>query len=150
MINVILTGILLILSVQTFLFIVFLCKTAAIFREFLLFITPAGENKPSPASEVWTAMAETLIVKAKMTLLGLMSVQSKAEKRVEGDLVEAAVAAKSPVAGMILEALPGLKKLVRRNPALIDAIVNKLAGSGKTGGPSNGNGDFASNLQKYA
>lgn len=148
-VNALLTGILVTGMLLTALFAVFLCKTAAVFREFILFLTPPGENQPSPAAVVWAAMAETLNTKFKMTLLGLLSVEAKKEKRLEGDILTQALAEKSPLAGAALQAFPGLAKFVRRNPGLLEAMVSKVASAGKSALPE-GDSDFARRLGQYS
>ena len=153
MINWLLTAILAVLSVLTAIITIFLCKTAAIFRELVVFISPAGGNSPSPAALVWSAMAKEITQGFKMSLMGLMSVQSKAEKRAGQELVEAAVAEKSPLAGIALEAFPSLKKLLMRNSGLLDFVISKVATTGGKPGPGEDNhqtqGSFADRLGKY-
>lgn len=151
--NWILTILVLISLIQTALVVVFLCKVRAVFREFVTFLTPVSETEPSPVASIWEAMAKTLTQQFKMTLMGMLSVQSKAEKRIESDLVMEEVATKSPVYALIFQALPGLKKMARRNPALVEAIANKLASIGGKQALSTGNGaepgDFGKRLSMY-
>lgn len=147
--NLILAGILLVLCLQGVLLFIIFAKSIAVLREFIGFISPPDPDKPSPAALVWANMARSLAQEFKFTLMGMMSVQAKAEKRLEGEIVNATLAQQNPLLAVALQVFPGLKKMLAKNPALVEIAIQKAAQIG--GNHSQGNlDDYASKLSKYA
>jgi hypothetical protein len=149
--NWILTVLVLITGLQTAICAVFFCKAAMLVREFIGFIMPVAENELSPAGAVWVNMAKALVQEFKVTMMGLMSVQAKAEKRVENELVQKTIEERSPFAGAAISAFPALRKLFLKNPALVDYAISKLAKVGSPVAAGDGATDsYAARLAKYA
>ena len=89
----------------------------------------------------------------KTSFMGLLSVQSKLEKRAQDEVVSSTISAQAPLAGAVLSAFPGVRKLIMKNPALVDWLLTKVATVGKGDGHvpvEVGSEDFAARLEKYA
>ena len=59
--------------------------------------------------------------------MGQQSGQVRQEKAVEGAIAEDLVRAAHPLAGTLLDAMPELRKTLKRNPGLLDFALSKLA-----------------------
>lgn len=83
----------------------------------------------------------------KATFMGVQSVESKIQARVEGAITKDLITQNSPVAGIILDKFPAVAKLVHKNPGLLD-IVTQYLGKGKQ--PEGGdNGDTSMIVDQY-
>lgn len=106
------------------------------------FITPAKEGEPSPMAAIVDSassmVARAIVAQAKTTLMGMQSGAVRAEQAVMADVAEAAVGDRFPAVGALLGSFPALRKSLRRNPALLDFALSKLAGAASKGG-GNGN-----------
>ena len=153
--NILLAICLAVLVAQLAILVVVFAKISVFSREIASFLSPAGETVPSPAGLVWSAMCKQLVLEFKTTMMGLMSVQARAEKRLEGEVVQQELSANSPLLGVALQAFPSLRKMFLRNPSLVDYALSHIAKIGTTAGPSGSNGDtdagdYASRLAKYS
>ena len=148
--NIILTAILIVFLAQSIVFVVFVSKMSMVFKEFVSFLAPADATTPSPAAVVWASMCKQLVIEFKTVIMGLMSVQAKPEKRLENEVVTAALSDQSPVLAAALKAFPSLRKIFMKNPGLIDFALSKIATMGKPSREAGGSGaSFASQLEKY-
>jgi len=152
--NVLLLLILLVNALLLAGFFVLTAKFRAIFHEILSFITPVGEGQPSPAAQVYDAMASLFIEKLKFTLMGLASVEAKQAKRLEGEIALANASEKSPLLGLAMTMFPSLRKAAGKHSFLLDLALKKAAELGGSRGsppPAGGNGvdDFADRLRRY-
>lgn len=104
-------------------------------KQFEIFTTSPGDGKPSPLAEVIQAsseiLARSILAQAKTTLMGFKSGMAKAERGIQGDLAEGI--AEQAGFGSVLDAIPGARKSLRKNPGLIDIALSFL------GNRSNGN-----------
>jgi len=114
-------------------------RVRAVYAELRAFVTPMGENQPSPAAQTVEAasdiLARALVARAKTTFMGIQSGAARAERGIEGDIAEGAIGAASPMLGAVLAAFPALRKTLRRNPGLVDLALAKLGGMGKGSAP---------------
>lgn len=150
--NVLLTVILAVSFLQFTVIALFFLKFFGIIREIVAFITPAGDNLPSPAAELWKSMSKTLMLEFKTSFMGMLSVQSKIEKRAQDEAVQEAVTKTNPLAGAALAAFPKLQKLILKNPAILEFAMSKVASAAAKSAPGNNHdgGGFAERLGRYA
>jgi len=96
------------------------------------FISPKGPDEASPlASCVDVAadmVARAVTARIKTSLMGSQSGQVRQERAIEGAIAEDVARAAHPLAGTILDAMPELRKTLRKNPALLDFALSKLSG----------------------
>jgi len=99
----------------------------ATFREF---VSPKGPEEASPLAncvDVGADMvARAVTARIKTSLMGSQSGQVRQEKAVEGAIAEDVVRAAHPMAGTLLDAMPELRKTLRKNPQLLDFALSKL------------------------
>lgn len=95
------------------------------------FITPKGPDEASPLAltvDIGADMvARAVMARAKTTFLGQQSGAVRQEKAVEGAIAEDMARAAHPMVGPLLDQMPELRKTLRRNPALLDFALSKLA-----------------------
>lgn len=143
MANWILTGILAINAVMFVCMAAFFIKFRRIYDDIQYLFTPKGEGLPSPAAEVVNQIAESagqaLFRQVKTSFGANKSAEVRAGKAIDADIAEGMLQATNPGLATILDSIPGLKKTLRRNPALIDLAMEKLAG--KFGGGAAPQGD---------
>jgi len=121
-------------------------KVFTVFRQFVGFITPEGEGKPSPLANFIQAGADivsrTLVMQAKATFMGKQSGDSRAMKAIEGDVAQDMISGASPMLGGLLQSFPSLSKTLRRNPGLADMalqfLASKMGGNKGVSVPGNG------------
>jgi len=97
----------------------------------------------TPAETVVERAADTaavaMMAHLKTTVGGIQSGQVRGEKAVEAALAMDGLNLANPLLGGILSSMPALQKLIKKNPALLDFAVGKLAGRLGDGGPAGGN-----------
>jgi len=97
---------------------------------FRTFITPKGPEQASPLADVVDVGADmfgrSITARLKATFMGQMSGQVRQEKAVEGAIAEDVARAAHPLAGTLLDAMPELRKTLRKNPGLLDFALSKL------------------------
>ena len=96
------------------------------------FVTPKGPNEASPLADTVDVgadmLARAVTARLKTTFMGQISGQVRQEKAVEGAIAEDVARAAHPLAGTILDAMPELRKTLRKNPQLLDFALSKLVG----------------------
>jgi len=94
------------------------------------FVTPKGPDEASPLASVVDVgadmVARAVTARIKTSLMGSQSGQVRQERAVEGAIAEDVARAAHPLAGTLLDAMPELKKTLRRNPGLLDFALSKL------------------------
>lgn len=114
------------------------------------FITPNGPDEASPLASVVDVgadmVARAVTARIKTSLMGSQSGQVRQEKAVEGAIAEDMVRAAHPLAGTLLDSMPELKKTLKRNPALLDFALSKLAGMQQQQKPAEGQQTFSTLL----
>jgi len=107
-------------------------ETARIYQDIIGFITPADDKTPSPAAQVAdqfsSMLARALVAQAKATFMGKQSGDARAQAAIDGDIALDMAGQASPLIGGLLNSFPALKKSLKRNPALLDFALSKLAG----------------------
>jgi len=95
------------------------------------FVRPKGPEEASPLAncvDVGADMvARAVTARIKTSLMGSQSGQVRQEKAVEGAIAEDVARAAHPLAGTLLDAMPELRKTLRKNPALLDFALSKLS-----------------------
>jgi len=116
------------------------------YQTFIDFITPPGKDEPSAlaltVSNMSDVLARSLIAQVKGYLMGL---QSGAVRGENAEALETAIdvaGTANPLIGAVAN-IPGVKKLLRKNPGLLDLAIQQFMksrgpGSGPGPGPSNG------------
>jgi len=96
------------------------------------FVTPKGPDEASPLASVVDVgadmVARAVTARIKTSLMGSQSGQVRQEKAVEGAIAEDLARAAHPLAGTLLDAMPELRKTLRKNPGLLDFALSKLSG----------------------
>jgi len=104
-----------------------LCDLQRTFEEF---VRPKGPEEASPLAncvDVGADMvARAVTARIKTSLMGSQSGQVRQEKAVEGAIAEDVARAAHPLAGTLLDAMPELRKTLRKNPGLLDFALAKL------------------------
>jgi len=130
-----------ILVVQTAVFVLVVVRmkdhVGAVQDRIVEYITPTG-SEPSALSKSWEAasdeVARAIMARAKMTFGGLSSGVVRGEQAVEGDIAEDTARASSPIIDGLLSSYPSLRKTLRKNPALLDFAISKLASMAQANG----------------
>ena len=95
-----------------------------------VFVTPKGPDEASPLAscvDVGADMvARAVTARIKTSLMGEKSGQVRQERVVEGAIAEDLARAAHPLAGTLLDAMPELRKALRKNPGLLDFALSKL------------------------
>jgi len=77
-------------------------------------------------------VARAVVARIKTSLMGSQSGQVRQEKAVEGAIAEDVARAAHPLAGTLLDAMPELRKTLRKNPHLLDFALSKLGAINQT------------------
>jgi len=77
--------------------------------------------------------AQKLTTNLKMAILGVQSQASRELKAAQGEFVKDQISEAAPIAGMAIDAIPGLGKFVKKYPIIAALAQNALAGK-LTGG----------------
>ena len=129
--------ILAVLTLQLAFFLMAGAVIRSIYANFRAFISPAGENQPSALAQTVSAgadmLARSIIALAKATFMGKQSGQVRGEQAVMSDIVQDVATQANPLLGGLLTQFPALSKTLKRNPALMDFALSKLAGMGGNG-----------------
>ena len=114
------------------------------------FISPTGPEEASPLASVVDVgadmVARAVTARIKTSLMGSASGQVRQEKAVEGAIAEDMVRAAHPLAGTILDAMPELRKTLKKNPQLLDFALSKLANMKGQNQPAEGQQTFSTLL----
>jgi len=94
------------------------------------FVTPKGPDEASPLASVVDVgadmVARAVTARIKTSLMGEQSGKVRQEAAVEGAIAEDVARAAHPLAGTLLDAMPELRKTLRKNPGLLDFALSKL------------------------
>jgi len=97
---------------------------------FRQFVSPKGPDEASPLANVVDVgadmVARAVTARIKTSLMGSQSGEARQEKAVEGAIAEDVARAAHPLAGTLLDAMPELRKTLRKNPGLLDFALAKL------------------------
>ena len=100
------------------------------------FVTPKGPEEASPLANVVDVgadmVARAVTARIKTSLMGQQSGLVRQEKAVDGAIAEDLARAAHPLAGTLLDAMPELRKTLRKNPGLLDFALSKLASMQQT------------------
>ena len=95
-----------------------------------VFVTPKGPEEASPLASVVDVgadmVARAVTARIKTSLMGERSGLVRQEKAVDGAIAEDLARAAHPLAGTLLDAMPELRKTLRKNPGLLDFALAKL------------------------
>lgn len=113
-------------------------------EQFHAFISPGhddkGEALPSPLASITLALADqagrSVVSSLKASYLGQASGSSRSEKAAEADLQLGLLEAANPMLGSVVNGIPALRKIAKKNPGLIEAVMSRFGG---------GNGSVISN-----
>jgi len=104
------------------------------------FVTPKGPEEASPLANVVDVgadmVARAVTARIKTSLMGQQSGQVRQEKAVDGAIAEDLVRAAHPMAGTLLDAMPELRKTLRKNPGLLDFALSKLGSMQQSATPA--------------
>jgi len=108
----------------------FRSKVRELEATFRVFVTPKGPEEASPLASVVDIAADmvarAVTARIKTSLMGSQSGQVRQEKAVDGAIAEDLARAAHPLAGTLLDAMPELRKTLRKNPGLLDFALAKL------------------------
>jgi hypothetical protein len=119
-------------------------KFRGLYQEFRDFITPRGEEKSplgSVIDKVIDDASEKISVKAKTTLMGMLSGQSRAEDAVQGELITSG----NPILGALAQ-FPKLRRFITKNPELAQMALSKLSGNHGPAGPQTSGSKWTGNF----
>jgi hypothetical protein len=124
--NLLLTAILVINIIGLVIFAMFCKKLLGIYRDFQAFVTPEKPGDASALGNLVSNIADmfgrSITAQIKMTLMGSRSAEVKAEQAEGLDTAIAVAGAQNPMLGTIAQ-IPGVKRLLKKNPGLIDAVL---------------------------
>lgn len=111
---------------------------AGIYEDFKQFIAPPEEGKPSALANLTQQIADlfgtAIVTHIKMSLLGTRSGEVRGEQAENADLAINVATGANPMLGAVAQ-IPGVKKLLKKNPALLDAVIQQFM---KSRGPGPG------------
>jgi len=115
------------------------------YQTFIEFITPPGKDEPSAlaltVSNMSDVLARSLIAQVKGYLMGLQSGQVRGENAEALETAIDVAGTANPLIGAVAN-IPGVKKLLRKNPGLLDLAIQQFM---KSRGPGSGPGPVPSN-----
>ncbi len=141
MMNILLTGLLLVNACIFVLIVYAFLKIRRIYEEFRVFCTAPDEKTPSAlaslAGVLSDMVARSIVACAKTTFMGKQSGAIRAGTGIEADIAEDTINANHPAIGALLHSFPALRRTLRRNPALLDMALSKLGviGGGAVASP---------------
>ena len=131
--------------------LIVLFKARRIYSEFQELITPGqdqdGKPTPSPLAIVITSLADQAVRNAvgylKASFMGKKSVESRADDALQTDIQLDLAGAANPLIGQVLNGIPALRRLAKKNPGLIDLALSRmnLGGGSAPTAPANNNGN---------
>jgi len=102
---------------------------SAVFRQF---ISPEGPELPSPLAKTVDVgcdmFARAVMARAKTTFMGQMSGEVRQEQAIDGAIAEDTARLAHPMAGALMDSFPAVRKVLRKNPQLLDFALKKLLG----------------------
>jgi len=144
--NIILTGILVILTAILVFLAVFFRKIRDWEAALLVFTTPQGKDEASPLSNFIEAAAaragHSIALELKTTLMGKASGEARRGQAIESAALQDIAGQQSPLLGMAMQMFPNLGRKVARNPALLDQLLKmlpRMQGGMPGAGPGPGN-----------
>jgi len=139
--NILLGGLLLINAAILVLLLLFALRFRAIYQQITDFITSTDAQTPSKLAVVVSTAADmiarSLVALLKTTFMGTKSAMVRGENAIDADFLEAK-ALDNPLLSIAMNAIPGLRRTLRRNPALIDLALSKLQPKAPVTTPENG------------
>lgn len=128
--NILLTC-LLITTLAIFALIVYaFVKIGRVYRDFIAFVTPEADGKPSPlaltASGMSDMLARSLVASVKTTFMGIQSGANRAEAAEQAELAVDVASQSNPLIGAVVTQFPALKKALKKNPALLDLAIQQF------------------------
>lgn len=141
--NILLTAILIANVALLGLILFAFTRVARVYRTFIDYITPPGKDEPSAlaltASNLSDLLARSLVAQVKAYLMGLQSGAVRADNKEALDTALEVAGTANPLIGAVAN-IPGVKKLLRKNPGLLDLAIqqflkNRGPGSVPVGSP---------------
>jgi len=108
------------------------------------FFTPASEGEATPFAQLVAnsgdILAGAIVARLKAQIMAGKSGEVRGENAVEGELAVDLASQANPIVGALIQQFPGLRRLAKKNPALVDAVVTKFINNkfGGGGQPSPG------------
>jgi len=155
MITALLALIALLLTGYALLFAITVMHIRSVFKQFVSFITSTDDKTESPASILYGVLIKRAAVEFKMVLMGSMGGEAKGQAYAEQAVMQDMIQTENPTIAAVISAFPSLGKTLKKNPALLNYAMSKIAGAGAgkpvaAGATSSDNGaGFASNPSKY-
>lgn len=115
--------------------------------------TASEEGKPSQlaiiSDEIAKVLAHRIVERIRSAFMTESSHIQRQENAIKEDVVTDLTSAQSPLAGMLLDQLPSVKKRLARNPSALPALLGLLShlnlgggGSAQLSNPDNGSSAF--------
>jgi len=127
--NVLLTAILLTNLVLIGIVLYAFLRISRVYKTFIDFITPAREGEPSAlaltASNMADMLARSLIAQVKAYLMGLQSGTVRADNAEAFNTAVEVAGSANPLIGAVVN-IPGVKKLLKKNPGLLDLAIQQF------------------------
>lgn len=137
--------------------LLYLCLS---FRSILLafqdFTTPDDKGK-SALGEFIGSICNQMVTVFRTSFMGLKSGESRGEQAVMGALMEDTAGQSSPMLAAGLQAFPALRKLISKNPGLLEFALSKIQSLNKPSeaaasgnhADSGGDGSFKASLNRF-
>lgn len=150
--SMILILLLLVSLVNLIVFMVALFRIKTVYSQFQAFITPIDDKQGSPLYQLVDALSQvfsrTLIAQAKSIFMAKESGIVRGQNSVDSALADDMLQASSPILAGLLAQFPSVAKTLKRNPALLNYAMEKLASKlpgGSPGSPTIIDGNHKSN-----
>jgi hypothetical protein len=132
--SIVLIGVLLVLGLSLALNLAFCVsfhrRFKAIRQGFFEFITPEKEGENSGLDDVMDSMATRIghsaFNQVRSMVASTESADVRGRKAVDSAISHDLLGAANPVVAGLLDSMPGLKKVIARNPALADYALDKI------------------------
>ena len=93
---------------------------------FTAFILPPDASSPSPMAQVWSLACHQLVTQMKVTIMGMMSGEARAAKKLAAEAMTAEIAGQAPAISAVLDFVPGARKMLNKSPGLAQYILSRL------------------------
>lgn len=120
-------------------------KVRRVYADFRAFVSPCideeGKPVPSPLAIIVNSLADQAVRNGvgylKASFMGKKSGEVRADEALQTDLQLDLASAANPLIGQVLNGIPALRRLAKKNPGLIDLALSRMNLGGNGHSPVN-------------
>jgi len=110
-----------------------------IYDDIQQFVTAPDEKTPSPLAQFVSTIADmiarSMMAQIRTTFAGIAGGTARAEDAIGADIAQAALTQANPILAGLLNTVPQARRMLKKHPELIDAIVARFGGGGNHSTP---------------